>query len=95
MGFVYILESEISARFHVGSTDEIPRRFAEHQRGKDKATRNRGPWILVYSEQFATLAEARRREFEIKQWKSWKMIRAFTSYKPNQNLAPAARHFNA
>jgi predicted GIY-YIG superfamily endonuclease len=31
---------------------------------------------LVYSERFETLAEARRREIEIKQWKSAKMIRA-------------------
>jgi len=30
----------------------------------------------VYRQEFETLAEARRREFEIKQWKSAKMIRA-------------------
>ena len=76
MGFVYILQSENSGRFYIGSTDDIPRRLAERQRGKDKATRYRGPWKLVYSEQFTTLPEARRREYEIKQWKSSKMIRA-------------------
>jgi predicted GIY-YIG superfamily endonuclease len=30
----------------------------------------------VYRQEFETLAEARRREFEIKHWKSAKMIQA-------------------
>jgi putative endonuclease len=76
MAFVYILQSESTGRFYVGSTDNLERRISEHHRGKDLATRGRGPWKLVYQEQFEILADARRREYEIKQWKSAKLIRA-------------------
>jgi putative endonuclease len=76
MGFVYILQSETSGRFYVGSTDHLIRRFSEHRRGKVRATHNRGPWTVAYWERYGTLAEARRREYEIKQWKSSKMVRA-------------------
>ena len=74
MGFVYVLQSGTTGRFYVGSTDHLVRRFSEHRGGKVKATRKRGPWTVVYWEQLATLVEARRREYEIKQWKSSKMI---------------------
>ena len=60
MGFLYILQSESSSRFYVGSTDCLNRRMAEHLRGKNLATRGRGPWKLVHSEQTSTLADARR-----------------------------------
>jgi putative endonuclease len=75
MGFVYILQSENSGRFYVGSTDDLDRRVDEHLRGKNLATRGRGPWKLVHSEQTTTLADARRRECEIKRWKSARLIR--------------------
>ena len=72
----YILRSETSSRFYVGSTQDLPRRLSEHERGHSLATRGRGPWELVYSEEFEQLQEARRRELEIKRWKSSKMIQA-------------------
>ncbi len=76
MGFLYILLSESSGRFYVGSTDDLQRRLAEHIRGKNLATRGRGPWKLVHSEQLESLADARHRKYEIKRWKSAKLIRA-------------------
>ena len=74
MGFVYIIQSETSRRFYIGSTEDVERRLGEHQRGHSLATRGRGPWKLVHTEQFASLLEARGREFEIKRWKSSRMI---------------------
>jgi len=76
MGFLYILQSDSSGRFYVGSTDDLDRRVSEHQRGKNLATRGRGPWKLVHNEKFDTLSEVRRRESEIKCWKSAKLIQA-------------------
>ena len=76
MCFLYILQSEITGRFYVGSTDDLERRLSEHLRGHSAATRGRGPWKLVHREQFENLLEARRREREIKRWKSAKMIQA-------------------
>ena len=76
MAFLYILQSEATGRFYVGSTPDLQRRLAEHFRGHALATRSRGPWKLVHQEQFETLLHARRRELEIKSWKSATMIRA-------------------
>jgi putative endonuclease len=75
MGFVYILQSESTGRFYVGSTDDLERRISEHLRGHSPATRGRGPWKLVYNEELPTLFEARRRELEIKKWKSSRMVK--------------------
>jgi putative endonuclease len=76
MAFVYILQSETTHRFYIGSTNDVARRQEEHARGKNLATRGRGPWKLVYQEPCESLLEARRREVEIKRWKSSKMIQA-------------------
>ena len=76
MPCTYILRSEASQRFYVGSTDDLFRRLSEHERGHSLATRGRGPWKLVYKEEFPNLQEARRRELEIKRWKSARMIEA-------------------
>jgi predicted GIY-YIG superfamily endonuclease len=48
--------------------------MSEHLRGNSPATRGRGPWKLFYKEELESLLEARRRELEIKSWKSAKMI---------------------
>jgi len=44
--FLYILQSETSGKFYVGSTDDLNRRISEHVRGHTPATRGRGPWKL-------------------------------------------------
>ena len=75
MPCVYILQSESSGRFYIGSTNDLERRLSEHRRAHSLATRGRGPWKLVHTEEFFSLTEARRRELEIKKWKSAQMIR--------------------
>ena len=64
-----------------GSTSAAPTqpevRLAEHQRGQTHLNPLRGPWTLVYQEQFDTLAEARRRERQLKSWKSHRSIQEF------------------
>ena len=75
MAFVYILQSQSSGRNYIGSTNDLDRRLSEHHRNHTPSTRGRGPWILVHQETFPTLPDARRREFEIKRWKSAKLVR--------------------
>ena len=79
VAFLYILQSETSGKFYVGSTDDLDRRISKHARGHTPSTRGRDPWKLVYKEEFATLLEVRRRELAIKRWKSSRMIRALIS----------------
>jgi putative endonuclease len=63
---VYIIRSEVLQRFYVGSTENVERRFQEHNSGKSKSTRAGVPWALIHSEAFETRAEAMLRERKIK-----------------------------
>ena len=80
MAYIYILQSETTGRFYVGSTNDLDRRLSEHARNHTPSTRQRGPWKLVYREEFATLAQARQRESEIKRWNSARLIREMIAH---------------
>ncbi len=71
---VYVLRSEKNGKFYIGCTDNLDRRLKEHNSGKSKYTRNKGPWSVEYIEKFETLREARQRERQIKSWKKRKSI---------------------
>ena len=71
---VYILQSQSSGRFYIGCADDPLKRLSEHQRGQTRSTRGRGPWRLVYQETFKTLQEARKRERQLKSWKSHRSL---------------------
>ena len=51
-------------------TSNINRRIREHNSGINKSTKNKGPWFLVYKEEFLTKKEAWQREKQIKSYKS-------------------------
>ena len=65
--FVYILECA-DGSLYAGCTNDLKKRVQEHNRAKRGAhyTKIRRPVILMYSESFATLNRARKRETEIK-----------------------------
>jgi len=67
MWTVHILQSERTQKFYIGSAARPLARLSEHQRGQTISTRGRGPWLLVYQEQFSTRAQARRRERQFKE----------------------------
>ncbi len=62
----YILRSDIIRRFYVGSTGELENRLTEHNAGECKSTKRGKPWKLVHTEEFATRAEAMKKEKQIK-----------------------------
>jgi putative endonuclease len=74
MATVYVLQSQTTQRFYIGCTERGLARLAEHQRGQTLSTRGRGPWVLVYQEEYVLLADALRRERQIKKWKSHRSI---------------------
>ena len=73
--FTYILECA-DGSLYVGSTNNLEKRVKQHNESKWGAhyTKTRRPIALLYSEKFATLKEARRRENEIKGWKRDKKL---------------------
>ncbi|MBI2196393.1 GIY-YIG nuclease family protein [Candidatus Daviesbacteria bacterium] len=56
-------------RYYVGCTGNVARRLDEHNKRLSKYTRSKGPWELVYKEEFSNLRLARKREKQIKGWK--------------------------
>lgn len=63
---VYLLKSEKDNKYYIGQTDNIERRFWEHNNGKSKSTKNRRPFILIGYESYNTRNEARFREYRLK-----------------------------
>ncbi|HQP16062.1 MAG TPA: GIY-YIG nuclease family protein, partial [Bacteroidales bacterium] len=74
MYYVYILKSLKDGRFYIGSTADVEKRLLYHNSGRQRSTKNRIPFVLVYSESFEDKAIALARE---KQIKSFKGGRAF------------------
>jgi len=62
MFYAYVLRSLTAGRLYKGSTADLQRRLQQHSEGTSFFTRSGGPWELVHSEEFATRAEAMRRE---------------------------------
>ena len=76
MHFVYILECADNT-LYVGSTKNLKKRFSQHNNSKSGAhyTKIRRPVTLKHSEEYETLAEARKRESEIKSWSREEKLR--------------------
>ncbi len=75
MGFVvYILESEKDKTHYIGQCRDIKERLSRHNEGRVRSTKSRGPWKVIYSEEYHTRSEAVRREREIKKRKSREFV---------------------
>jgi putative endonuclease len=59
-----------SGRYYIGHTADIEERLTRHNAGKVTATKNKGPWIVVYYEIFDNKQQASSRELYIKSMKS-------------------------
>ena len=70
MFYTYILQSQKSGRYYIGHTSNIDERLEKHNTGKVIATKNKGPWLIIYHEQYETKSEANSRELYIKSMKS-------------------------
>jgi putative endonuclease len=71
----YIMASE-TGTLYVGSTTDLESRVREHKLGfyEGSFTKRYRCFKLVYFEYFATLEEARAREYQIKRWRREKKI---------------------
>lgn len=54
----------------MGSTSDLDKRIIKHNQGGSRYTKSKKPWSIVYSEEYATLSEARKRENYLKSLKS-------------------------
>lgn len=70
MYYVYVLRSVVNGDVYVGFTDNLRRRYKEHNDGKSSFTKGYRPWILIYYEAFRSKNDATQREKELKQHKA-------------------------
>lgn len=66
MYYVYILRSLSDGNLYIGCTNNLKRRFQEHNEGKVDSTRNRTPFELIFYESFINKSDAFAREKWIK-----------------------------
>ncbi len=59
MYYTYILRSSKSRIFYYGHTDNLKKRFDEHNQGLATATKPYRPWKLVFYAAFETLQQAK------------------------------------
>lgn len=71
---MYIIQSIKNGRYYIGSTDDLDKRLIRHNSGYSKYTKNKGPFKVVYKEEFGTRSEAKKREYYLKSLKSKKAI---------------------
>jgi len=81
MFYLYILKSEKFSSYYTGITGDLKNRLTKHNLGRVKSTKSKRPWLLVHTEEFATLSGARKREL------------FFKSQKKRATIETAIKHF--
>lgn len=66
MQYVYVIKSLKDKNLYVGHTNDLIKRFKEHNEGKVKCTKPRRPFSLLYYEACNILNDAIKREKSLK-----------------------------
>ena len=66
MFYTYLIKSKKDGELSIGSTDNLRRRFQEHNKGLNRSTKYRIPFELVYYEAYKSEKDARDREHNLK-----------------------------
>ncbi len=66
MWYVYVLKSIKDKKLYTGMTNDLRKRFKEHNHGLSEYTKSRGPYKIIYYEASVNQADARSRELYLK-----------------------------
>jgi putative endonuclease len=64
--YTYILKSKKDGKLYTGSTKDLRKRLAQHNKGQSTYTKGRGPFIIIYYEACLSEEKARSRELYLK-----------------------------
>jgi len=67
--FVYILQSDKDSRYYIGSTQYVQQRLEYHNSGRQRSTKYRVPFRIVYTEELPGKETALKREKQINSYK--------------------------
>jgi len=70
MHFLYVMQSKKDYSFYIGETNNLQRRFFEHNEGKSLSTKNKIPWEIIYVEIYRSKKDALERERKLKKHKT-------------------------
>ena len=83
MYHTYILQSLKNQRTYTGYTKDLDRRLKQHNTGQVTATKHRSPFKILFTEEFITETEAKKREHY---WKSGAGRRKLKKYLQENGL---------
>ncbi len=66
MYYTYVLKSEKDGKLYTGFTNDLRKRFTEHNAGKVMSTKHRGPFEVIYYEACLNEQDATAREKYLK-----------------------------
>lgn len=75
MWYVYVLQSQKDKRWYTGLSNDLRKRFMQHNAGLSTSTKGRGPFTLVYYEACYDENDARSRERYLKSGPGKRYIR--------------------
>ncbi len=84
--WVYVLRSIKDGKLYTGSTADLTERLKRHNEGRERSTKRRAPFELVYFEEYATRGEATRRERYFKTSKGGKEKEELIARFPEEKL---------
>lgn len=64
--YVYVLKSQKTQSWYIGSTKNLRKKILHHNSGKNKSTKHSIQWILIYHEASRNKADTRAREKYLK-----------------------------
>jgi len=75
MFYTYVLQSKKDGKFYTGSTNDLRKRFSQHNRGEVFSTKSRCPFSLIYYEACLNRYDAEARERQLKSGKGKKYLK--------------------
>lgn len=76
---IYVLKSLKNNKRYVGYTSRsVQERLIEHNSGKATFTRQNGPFVLIYTEEYQTKTEAMKREIFLKSGQGRRFLDSLT-----------------
>ena len=87
MHYVYVLENK-KGQHYIGSCEELFIRLRRHNQNSVRATKHKGPFRVIYKEEFNTKTEAQRREHQLKRYKGGRAFKRLIDSKltPSSSL---------
>ncbi|MFH1413642.1 MAG: GIY-YIG nuclease family protein [Candidatus Omnitrophota bacterium] len=88
MYYVYILQNSKGIHYIGGCQNNIEKRLRQHTKNNVRSTKCKGPFILIYKEGLSTRTEARKRENELKRYKSPQYLRKLLNIDSTPSSSP-------